>query len=237
MCWPSPSPCRSSPESCSDRPVPLALARHPHESLKAGAIVRGPAQLRIRRILVASELALAVVPLGGAALMLKSSWRMNAHRRVSSGEGAATASQNAGLRYRARLAQEAYMNELLRRAEQAPGVHSRASRTGSYFPGRRPFPRCAARSAARHPAERGSTGYLKAIGMKLVKGAGGRYRPPDRVMLNEAWRRRSARSIRSAGSFPSPNRHCRGRRWRLKYSQLDADRLRRSTSDTTRFLF
>jgi len=58
----------------------IALSRtNLHDALKAGARTSaGSSGLRVRRLLVAGELALAIVLLTGAGLLLKSFWRMNA---------------------------------------------------------------------------------------------------------------------------------------------------------------
>jgi putative ABC transport system permease protein len=87
--------------------------------------VKNVARLHLRRVLVAAEIALAVVLLTGAGLMLRSFWRMNTRAPGFAPEQVLTFKiRLRGSRYEAASAQNAYMRTPLPRLESIPGVRS-----------------------------------------------------------------------------------------------------------------
>jgi putative ABC transport system permease protein len=140
-----------------------------HNRLKDGT--RIATGLRFRRFLVAGELALAIVLLTGAGLMLKSFWRMNARPPGFHPEQVMTFQiRLASAGYDAQPTQNAFIKELLQRLESMPGVRSAGTSTwlllgGAHYPKDPPGadPRVIRMNAS-------SPGYLKALGMRLVKG-------------------------------------------------------------------
>jgi putative ABC transport system permease protein len=83
----------------------------------------GSAGLPPRRLLVAGEMALAIVLLTGAGLMMRSFWRMNAHPPGFDPERKLMVEMKlAGPRYRALPPQRVYFQELLSRIQGVPGV-------------------------------------------------------------------------------------------------------------------
>jgi putative ABC transport system permease protein len=154
----------------------------------------GAASRRMRGLLVAGELALALVLLTGAGLMVKSFWRMNA--RIPGFDPASTLMMKlalSGPRYRAPDAGVAYMQELLQRLDRAPGLAA-AGISGARprgivnLDGAPPFPPGQGTLASFHVV---SAGYLHAIGMRLIQG---RWmtdnEPADVVMVNQSLARR-----------------------------------------------
>jgi putative ABC transport system permease protein len=130
--------------------------------------------LRVRKILVATELALASVLLIGAALMVKSLWRITAQPPGFAPEHVLTMKvQFAGPRYSEVQPRRAYLNELLRRVQSAPGVE--AAGVSSTGDDRMPL---IVDGAPTLPTDRPqivslritSADYATAIGMRLVKG-------------------------------------------------------------------
>jgi hypothetical protein len=92
-----------------------------HGALKESARTSASALgLRVRRLLVAAEFALAVVLLTGAGLMLKSFWLMNAHPPGFSPESVLLIKVRP--RYTTKDAQTAYLRGLVQRLESAPQV-------------------------------------------------------------------------------------------------------------------
>src|SRR5206468_3120257 len=98
---------------------------------------------RVRRTLVAIELALSVVPLIGAGLMVRSFWRITSYPPGFTPDRVLTLRvQFSGLQYREQTARRAHLDELLRRVQSAPGVEAAGSiRTAT--------PACVLRSWAR----------------------------------------------------------------------------------------
>ncbi len=155
----------------------------------------GSASRRMRGLLVAGELALALVLLTGAGLMVKSFWKMNA--RTQGFDPAKTLVMKLALSgpdYRAPEAGIAYTQELLRRLDGAPGVAFAGISGAGYMvaapldgappPPPGPTPMVISFHAV-------SGGYLRAIGMRLLQG---RWmtddEPADVVMVNESVARR-----------------------------------------------
>jgi len=148
-----------------------------HGTLKDGArtFSASSTSLRFRGVLVAGELALAVVLLVGAGLLVKSFRLMNAHPRGFAPERVLVMSVVlSGPAYAERPAQEAYMEEVLRRVESVPGVEAagisdphfmrgiaRVEGIPTPLPGQ-PRPMVAFNMV--------SMAYGKAIGMQLVRG-------------------------------------------------------------------
>ena len=148
-----------------------------HSTLKDGArtFSASSTSLRFRALLVAAELALAVVLLVGAGLLVKSFRLMNAHPPGFAPERVLVMTVVlSGPAYAGRPAQEAYMEEVLRRIESVPGVeaagisdpHSmrgiaRVEGIPAPLPGQ-PAPIIALNMV--------SAAYGKAIGMQLTKG-------------------------------------------------------------------
>src|SRR5580658_1279396 len=211
----------------------LALWRtNLHDALKDGARTAGSgagaAGMRLRGFLVAGELALAIVLLIGAGLMLKSFWRMYAHPPgFVPGSILTMKVRPAGPQYREEPAQQAYMRELLRRIESAPGVQAAGVSTWSLFEGV-PFP--IDTSPNRQHTIRlnaASTGYLKALGVRLLRGRwlNDGDSSGNAVLLNESMARQAFGAVDPIGhriSTPDPATVV-GIVADLKYSQLDAD--------------
>jgi len=201
-----------------------------HDALKDGARTSGSsagaAGLRLRGLLVAGELALAIVLLIGAGLMLKSFWRMQAHPPGFAPESTLTLKvRPAGPRYREEPAQAAYMRELLRRVESAPGVQAAGVSTWSLFEGV-PFPSDTSPNQ-QHTIRlnAASTGYLKALGVRLLRGRWLGDADSGAVLLNESMARQAFGAVDPLGrriSTPDPATVV-GIVADLKYSQLDAD--------------
>jgi predicted permease len=208
----------------------LALWRtNLHDALKHGARTSaGAAGLRLRGLLVAGELALAIMLLIGAGLMLKSFWRMHARPPGFAPESILTMKvRPAGPQYREESAQAPYMRELLRRLESAPGVETAGISTWSLFEGV-PFPSDTSPNQ-RHTIRlnAASTGYLKALGIRLLRGRwlGNMDSGGHAVLLNESMARQSFGAVDPLGrriATPEPATVV-GIVSDLKYSQLDDD--------------
>jgi putative ABC transport system permease protein len=208
----------------------LALWRsNLHEALKQGARSSvGGAGARVRGLLVTAELALAMVLLVGAGLMLKSFWRMHAYPAGFAPDRILTMKvRPAGPQYREEPAQQAYMRELLRRLESAPRIEAAGISTWSLFEGV-PFP--SDTKPGQHHTIRlnaASTGYLKALGIRLLRGRwlGEADSDGHAVLLNESMARQAFGAVDPIGrriSTPDPATVV-GIVANLKYSQLDAD--------------
>ncbi len=128
-----------------------------------------PARLRIRAILVGAELALAIVLLIGAGLMLKSFWRMNDLPAGFRPDKIVTMRvEMPTAEYKTKLSKENYFKELLQRIENAPGIEAAGFEAGAITmigPGN-PFHE--QMGAVRFSST--SAGYLRATGMRLIKG-------------------------------------------------------------------
>ncbi|HVN05202.1 MAG TPA: ABC transporter permease [Bryobacteraceae bacterium] len=200
-----------------------------HDSLKEGARAScGPSGLRLRRLLVAGELALAIVLLVGAGLLVKGYWRMHAYPSGFAPESIVTMKVRlAGPQYNDREKQEAYMRELLRRVESAPGVRAAGVSNWFLFDGV-PFP-SDTKPGQTHVIRlnASSPGYLKALGVRLMCGRwlteadakGGA------VLLNESMAREAFGARDPIGRqilTPGPATVV-GVVSEVKYAELDAD--------------
>ncbi|MBS1855246.1 MAG: ABC transporter permease [Acidobacteria bacterium] len=161
-------------------------------ALKEGA--RGGAGLLgagTRRVLMTVELTLAIVLLIGAGLMWKSLVRMNQRPPGFAPERTVVMKVRlAGPRYRAKPAQDAFVREVLRRLA-ASGLSAAGVSTWFLFDGAPAFP-VDSDPATTHVIRVNacSTGYLEALGMKLVRG---RWlnENDDGVLLNESMARQA----------------------------------------------
>jgi len=128
----------------------------------------------VRRALVAVELALAAVLLVGAALMIKSFWRITAYPPGFAPDRVLTMKfQFSGARYRETQPRRAYVDELLRRVRSTPGVGAAGvssngeNRLLLMIEGAPPLP------VEKRPVVSmtvTSAGYASAIGMRVLKG-------------------------------------------------------------------
>jgi putative ABC transport system permease protein len=147
--------------------------------------------LRLRRVLVASELALAIVLLTGAGLMVKSFWKMYTNPPGFSPENTLLMKVSlSGPQYADVAKQTAYLNELLRKIEALPGVQASGIASSDML-------LLQSNSAVPPIVDRFqnslvSRGYFRAIGMQLLKG---RWitdtDPPDVIVINETMARRA----------------------------------------------
>jgi len=147
-----------------------------HDALKDGArtATASAGGLRVRRALVAVELALAAVLLVGAALMIKSFWRITAYPPGFAPDRVLTMKfQFSGARYRETQPRRAYVDELLRRVRSTPGVGAAGvssngeNRLLLTIEGAPPLP------VEKRPVVSmtlTSADYASAIGMRVVKG-------------------------------------------------------------------
>ncbi len=163
-----------------------------HDALKGEGrrSVMGAGWLRLRGLLTAAELALAVVLLSGAGLMLKSFWRMNRYPPGFEPEKILVMRVAlSGQKYSVWLQQDAYIRELLRGIEAVPGVeaagvHRLTLNTAVKVEGATPTPPDKEPYAA---VQAVSAGYLRAMGVPLVRGNWPRDESFDTFVVNEAF--------------------------------------------------
>jgi len=164
---------------------------------------------RLRNVLVAGQLALALVLLSGAGLMIKSFWRMS-ERPPGFAPNNILSMQVplSGQRYGSWLAKDAYIRRLIERLQSSPGIEAAGVDTGTLntsigVVGSQEGSETTSSVVA---ARMVSPGYLRAIGTPLRQG-----RWPDRdeeldaVLVNETFARRSGHGDlvgkRVAGAF------------------------------------
>ena len=147
-----------------------------YEMLKDGARTASAAvgSLRLRKALVASELALTVVLLIGAGLLARSFWRITANPPGFAPDRLLTMKvQFSGADYRNAEKRRAYIDEMLRRLNAAPDVESAG--VSSSGDGRMAI--SIEGASPTMPSERPvallsvvSAGYASTIGMRVLKG-------------------------------------------------------------------
>jgi putative ABC transport system permease protein len=158
------------------------------------AVSTSSGRARLRSVLVASELALAVVLLTGGGLLLRSFWKMSAHPPEFRPESILMMKVPlSGPAYAASQARHAYIEMLLRRVETLPGVEAvgvtphNAIRTSLTIQGapRREGP------PPPTPLNATSAGYAQVMGIRVVRG---RWitdaEPTPVVVINESLARR-----------------------------------------------
>jgi putative ABC transport system permease protein len=182
--------------------------------------------MRARRVLVAIELSLAIVLLTGAGLMLKSFARMYAHAPgFDPGKVIVMKIRFAGPQYGEKPVRAAYLRELLRRLEAAPGVEAAGVSTWFLWEGAPAFPSdTSPRQTHVIRVNAVSPGYAKALGMALVKGRGLRDGETAAALLNESMARQAFGAADPIGRqllIPQPVTIV-GVLSDLKYSKLDA---------------
>ena len=216
--------------------MPAICLRRPdlHESLKNGVRSSGgPGGLRVRRMLVAVELSLAIVLLTGAGLLLKSFARMNAHAPgVDPANIIVMTVRFQGPQYREDPAQRSesparieYVSELRRRLGAAPGVQAGGVSCWVLF-GRAPaFPIDTNPRQTHVIRVNGvSPGYLQALGMTLKMGRWLTDADTHGALLNESMAREAFGALDPIGrqlSIPRPATIV-GIVTDVKYSKLDA---------------
>ncbi len=193
----------------------------------AGDASLGWRGLRIRRALVAVELALAIVLLTGAGLMIKSFWRMYANPPGFSPENTLLLKVSlTGPEYADKPRQVSYLNELSRRIASVPGVEAAGiSKTDLLLVQSKDDTRPPIVDSFRENLV--SPGYFRAIGMRLVKGRWiTEADPPDATVINETMAGRAFGAADAIGqSIDRLGRQIRvvGVAANLRYSKLDAD--------------
>jgi putative ABC transport system permease protein len=214
-------------------PALSVLKPNLHDLLRDGRVATAsPARLRVRRLLVATELVLAAVLLTGAGLMVKSFWLMYAHPPGFNPERILMLKTPlAGSGYFRNLPrQHAYLDEILRRVRAVPGVTAASI---LYRGSTRPFPENGWEGAppllaGQQPPTVVFTGasadYAKVMGMRLVRGRWLTDTEPDPVIvINETLARRDfpgqdpiGRRLNSVGTVVGVVAD-------LKFSKLDAN--------------
>lgn len=183
--------------------------------------------MRVRKILVSVELALAIVLLSGAGLMLKSFWRMQQYPAGFEPESTVVMKLRiAGPQYRAVAKQQGYLREVLRRSEAVPGIKAAGISSWSLLSGAPAFP--SDRSASTTHLVRFnaiSPGYLRAMGMHLIEGRWLSDADKGVVMMNESMAREVFGDASPIGQMMYKIRSSIvvGVVEDLKYSKLDAE--------------
>jgi putative ABC transport system permease protein len=213
----------------------LARANLAGELKDGGKTPAGAWRLRLRTLLVAGELAVAMVLLTGAGLMVKSFWRMNARPAGFDPQRILTMKVSlSGAAYRDQSKQIAYFEEAVRRLEAVPGVAA----AGMVFSPVRGIVQWEGSTAARpgQPPPGAiyyftSPGYFRAMGIQLRAGRWMTDNEPSEVALvNEAFVRRIAHGSAVVGKrmhiprqAPNPESLIVGVVSDVKYSKLDAE--------------
>jgi putative ABC transport system permease protein len=168
--------------------ISLARANLHNELKEGGKSTSSALRVRLRSMLVAGELAAALVLLIGAGLMLKSLWRMNAHPPGFDPESILVMKASlTGPAYRDRRQQIAYFEEALNRLERTPGVVA----AGTVFSPMRgviqlegaPLPPPNLVGARRGIYYSVSSGYFSVMGMRLLQGRRMTDNEPSEVMM------------------------------------------------------
>ncbi len=153
----------------------------------------GSAGLPLRRLLVAGEMALAIVLLTGAGLVIKSFWRMTAHPPGFDPERTLMLQMKlTGPRYRDLPMQRVYFQELLSRIQGVPGVMAASlintvARGPIYREGETVTLSPRTPMGAYHIV---SAGFGRVLGMPLVKGRWiTDHESSPAVMINESYAR------------------------------------------------
>ena len=151
----------------------------------------GVGGLRVRRFLVAFELALAMILLAGAGLMLKSFWKMYANPPGFAPENTLVLKVSlSGAQYADKARQVTYFKELLRRIDSLPGVKASgiANIEGYLLQSKNP---AVPNIIDTFQESLVSPGYFRAIGMQLLKGRWlADTDPPEAAIINETMARR-----------------------------------------------
>ncbi|HYL75227.1 MAG TPA: ABC transporter permease [Bryobacteraceae bacterium] len=167
-----------------------------HAVLKGGArsVSTGAAGMHLRRVLVAAELAMALILLTGAGLMVKSFSRMYSHPASFEPEKIGLMKVFlSGPAYREKAAAIAYAQRLIERVSAVPGVQAVAltNESGSGGVDLDGPPRFPQGQAPQVYFRAASSGYPRVVGIPLVKG---RWitddEPSPVVMVNETFVRR-----------------------------------------------
>lgn len=156
----------------------------------------GAGSLRIRRLLVAAELSIAVVLLIGGGLTMKSFWRMNAHPPEFHPESILIMKVPlSGPQYVEAQPRHAYTDELLRRVQAIPGAQAVGVMphypilTGLDVKGRRRQPQAGIPIPTALNAT--SAGYAQAMGLRVVRGRWlAQSEPMPVAVINESLARR-----------------------------------------------
>ncbi|HEU0138636.1 MAG TPA: ABC transporter permease [Bryobacteraceae bacterium] len=181
---------------CGLAPVIYAWRAEVFDVLKAetGTSSAASGRIRLRGVLVASQIALAVVLLAGAGLMLKSFWRMNAKPAGFAPDKILVMRVAlSGSQYSTWSPKQAYTEELLQTLQALPGVEAAGVDAGTLNTNVQVDDGVPSPGGGVPASIRGvSPGYLRAIGIPLLKGAW-----PERgnlfgVVVNEAFARRIA---------------------------------------------
>jgi putative ABC transport system permease protein len=159
--------------------------------LKEGGRARSAGRMGMltRRLLMAAELAVALVLLIGAGLMIRSSWRMNSRPAGFAPERILTMKISLlGPAYREKPAQLAYFEQVIDRLARTPGVEAagigNARLRGTIEAEGIRFPANQAPQTTYHTV---SAGYFRALGMRLTAGRWLTDDEPDPVVaVNEA---------------------------------------------------
>jgi putative ABC transport system permease protein len=202
-----------------------------HDALKEGARGTGGLfGLRIRRVLVAGELALAVMLLTGAGLLLASFLRMNARPAAFTPEKILVMKVQLPAPRYSRAMQQHYRDELLRRLDTIPGIEAAGIFSAPLMFCCTPaFPTDSNPNQTHLVHLRSATpGYFRALGMELRKGRwltdsdkGGA------ILLNESMAREAFGSADPIGRtlkiYGTKGELVAGVVSDLRYTRLDAD--------------
>ena len=163
-------------------PATFLRSSKSYDVLKQGGRTSSPgsAALPLRRLLVAAELALALVLLTGAGLMVKSFWRMNARPPGFVPERILTLQVPlSGPQYRAIAGQRRFVDEMLERLRRVPGVRAAGVLDQAILRGSGTAPRDAnvtslsSAQVMRVPRVTFSTvssGFNRVMGLRVVRG-------------------------------------------------------------------
>ncbi len=186
-------------------------------------------QLRVRGVLATAELALAIVLLTGAGLLVKSFWRMTRYPSGFDPEKILTMKISLyGPKYATFLQQDAFVRELLQRVQALPGVVAAGIHQGTLTTAIKVEGAAASLPAAESYAgiQGVSAGYLRAMGVRLIRGSWPADDSYDTFVANESFVRRLLAADEPIG------KHISGAVIRgtivgvvpdLKTSQLDAE--------------
>jgi putative ABC transport system permease protein len=146
--------------------------------------------LQPRRMLVAVELALAIILLTGAGLMVKSFARMNAHPPGFDPARIIVMKSLLFGRYPTKPAQQAFVDQMLKQLVATPGVRAAGISRWYLWGGPLAFPVDGGTSRERVIRFNAvSADYLKALGVKLVKGRWLADNDTSMALLNESMAR------------------------------------------------